>query len=154
MLVGQYYNSIDEKGRLLVPSKFRNEIEGSTVFVAPGIDRCLRIFTPERWNVVVAEIMGSGSMFQKEIRETIRSLISPASECEIDKAGRVLIPQILRDSVSITKEVFVAGAVEYIELWCPEVYQEVVLGDSEKIVETTEKIGQLYAEKRKNEVLA
>lgn len=152
MLVGHYSNTIDEKGRLLIPSKFRNEIEGSTVFVAPGIDRCLRLFTPAQWAAVVKEIIGSGSMFQKETRETVRALVSPATECEIDKAGRILLPTLLREKVGISKEVFVVGAVEYIELWDPAEFEGASLGVDAQLGEFTERIGRHSAEQKRGEV--
>ncbi len=151
MLVGHYYNSIDEKGRLLIPSKFRNEIEGGTVVVAPGIERCLRVFTLAQWNVVVKEIMGSGSMFQRETRELVRTLISPAFECEIDKAGRILVPANLREKVGLSRDVYVIGAVEYLELWDPTEFDGETNGVETQVAEIAEKIGNHYAEKKKME---
>ncbi len=153
MLVGQYQNSLDDKGRLLIPAKFRNEISGNMVYVAPGIDSCLRIFTPEQWNIVVDEIMGSGSTFQKETRDLMRALVSPASECEIDKAGRVRVPQLLQERVGIVKEVLVVGAVEYIEIWSPEQYQAATEVSAEDVLVATEKIGGFYASRRKGETV-
>lgn len=152
MLIGQYVNNADEKGRLLIPSKFRNEIAGNSVVVAPGIEDCLRLFTPESWEVVVNEITGSGHMFQLETRKAVRSLVSPASECEIDKAGRILLPQHLRERAGIVKEVLVMGAVEYIELWNPEVYAKTMEVGYDQLVDATEKIGQYYADLKKTEV--
>lgn len=150
MLIGQYVNAIDDKGRLLIPSKFRSEIAGDYVYVAPGIDSCLRLYTATAWEVVVKEITESGSTFQEEHRRLIRAMIAPASECEIDKAGRILIPLHLREKVSIDKEVLVVGSIEYIELWDPKEYQQWMNGAEQQIVRSTEELGG-YLEKKKRE---
>lgn len=152
MLVGQFVNTVDDKGRMLIPSKFRNEIAGDKVIVAPGIDNCLRLYTLESWEVVVKEIMESGSTFQSENRTLIRTMISPASECEIDKSGRILIPSHLREKVAIDKDVLLAGSIEYIELWSPSVYSKVMEGSDEAAFRSSEAIGNYFAEKKKGEV--
>lgn len=152
LLIGQYLNSVDDKGRLLIPSKFRNEIAGDRVVVAPGLEQCLRLYTPDAWKVVVEEIMSSGSTFQKETRKLLRALLSPASECEIDKAGRILVPQNLREKVALVDKVLVQGVVEYIELWNPDLYEEWMSDSDEEILGAAEKIGEFFANKKKDEV--
>ena len=128
MLIGQYVNAIDDKGRLLIPSKFRSEIAGDYVYVAPGIDSCLRLYTATAWEVVVKEITESGSTFQEEHRRLIRAMIAPASD----------------------KEVLVVGSIEYIELWDPKEYQQWMNGAEQQIVRSTEELGG-YLEKKKRE---
>lgn len=79
----------------------------------------------------------------------MRALVSPASECEFDKAGRILLPQHLRESVGIVKEVFVVGAVDYVELWDPAEYRAATEVQQDQLLEATEKIGSFYADRRK-----
>ena len=122
MLIGQYFNTVDEKGRLLIPAKLRSEIAGSSVVVAHGIDRCLRIYPLDKWESVVREILGAGSSYALESRFLKRALISTASSLDVDKSGRILLPPGLREESAVIKDAVVLGSVDYIEVWGVETY--------------------------------
>ena len=151
MLVGQYLNAIDDKGRMLIPSKFRSEIAGDYVVVAPGIDNCLRLYTQSAWSVAVNEITAFTSTLNDKHRSLIRAIISPASECEIDKSGRILIPLHLRQKAAIEKEVLVVGSIEYIELWDPLAYEKWQSGCEAQIASATEELSGYLEQKKRGE---
>ena len=95
MLVGSYNHKIDSKGRTVLPAKFRGEL-GSSVVATIGIDRCIALYPVPRWEELLEKLKDLSS-FKKKARDFRRVLLSMATEQEIDGAGRILVPQILRD---------------------------------------------------------
>ena len=95
MLVGSYNHKLDSKGRTVLPAKFRGEL-GSSVVATIGIDRCIALYPVPRWEELLLKLKDLSS-FKKKTRDFRRVLLSMATEQEIDGAGRILIPQILRD---------------------------------------------------------
>ena len=90
MFMGEFKHSIDAKGRLTIPSKIRNQCQGS-VYVARGFDGCLAFYTKEEWDPFCAKLLSLPSN-KNEVRKAIRFTISSAYECEFDKLGRINIP--------------------------------------------------------------
>lgn len=117
LLTGEYRNTLDEKGRILFPSKIRTELKDNVLIVTQGIDHCLWLYTPDEWNVFSSKIMESASPFNEKNRSVIRRIIAPAQEIEFDKAGRLSIPQTLREYASLSKECVILGNIKYFELW-------------------------------------
>ncbi len=122
MITGEYRASLDEKGRILIPSKVRNGIDGGSLVVTRGIDRCLWLFPTEEWKRIAGNLMDSTSLFQSKARMLQRGFIAPAQEAEIDKAGRINVPASLRDYAHLKKECVVLGIENYIEIWDEESY--------------------------------
>jgi MraZ protein len=145
VLTGQYSNTFDEKGRLLIPSKIRSELAGDKVVVTSGVDRCLWMYHPDEWSKVVREIMGSTSQFQSKARLLQRRIIAPAVECEIDKSGRIRIPQPLREAAGLEKNAMVLGIMDYIEIWNPEVYDSYLQESESQYLEAAELLGDVLA---------
>jgi MraZ protein len=147
MFMGEYRNSIDEKGRLLVPSRIRSEVTGNVLVMTRGVDACLWIFPPEKWKQIAESIMGSSSMFKSKTRLLQRRIIAPAQECEIDRTGRVTIPPTLRESAGIEmkKEAVILGIDSYLEVWDTDAY-EAYLSESEgDFLEAAEELGDVLA---------
>ncbi len=117
MVTGESRNTLDEKGRILIPSRLRSGISGNILVVTKGIDRCLWLFSPEEWKRISDNLMQSTSLFDPRARLIRRQIIAPAQEVEIDKAGRINISPSLRDAASLTKECVVLGIENYIEIW-------------------------------------
>lgn len=117
LLTGEYRNTLDEKGRILFPSKIRTELKDNVLIVTQGIDHCLWLYTPDEWNVFSSKIMESASPFNEKNRSVIRRIIAPAQEVEFDKAGRLSIPQTLREYASLSKDCVILGNIKYFELW-------------------------------------
>lgn len=118
MFMGEYNHNVDAKGRLILPSRFREEI-GSTCVITKGYEGCLNVYPTEEWDRFVASL-GSLSEHNKDARRVLRIFASGASNAEPDKQGRVLLPQNLREYAQLTEEkseVVVVGAFSKIEIW-------------------------------------
>jgi MraZ protein len=142
---GEYRNSLDDKGRFLIPSRIRNGITGNILVLTRSVDRCLWIFTPDEWERISELIMGSSSMFNSRTRLLQRRIIAPAQECEIDKSGRITIPPTLRQSAGLEskKEAIILGVQNYMELWDVDVYNSYLLDSEVDFLEAAEDLDKL-----------
>jgi MraZ protein len=118
MFLGEYEHTIDDKGRLTVPSKFRDELAGGLV-VTRGIDRCLLIYPIAEW-MRLFERVSALPLNDRRVRAFRRRFFSAASDATPDNQGRVLIPPRLREYAGLNGNVIVAGAGAYVEVWNPE----------------------------------
>jgi MraZ protein len=149
MLMGEFRNSLDEKGRLLLPSRLRNEIAGNVLILTRGVDRCLWLFPQEEWRRISQNIMESSSVFKSKTRLLQRRIIAPAQECEIDKTGRISIPQTLRESAGLRakNEAVILGIDSYVEIWDTDIYDEYLSESEEEFQEAAEQLGELLSER-------
>ncbi len=115
MFTGQYNHTIDPKGRLILPAKFR-EILGEEFVVTKGLDGCLFVYPKDEW-AKIEEKFREVPLTTKDARKFSRFFFSGAAPCELDKQGRVLLPQVLREYAELEKEVVVAGVLNRIEIW-------------------------------------
>ena len=118
MFMGEYQHNVDLKGRLIIPSKFREQL-GDRVVVTKGLDGCLYLYSTEAWEAFLGKF-GSMNLLSPEDRKLKRYFVAGASECEFDKQGRILLPSSLRNAAGIEKDVVLAGMIDYIELWDQE----------------------------------
>lgn len=117
MFMGEYNHSIDAKGRVIVPAKFRETL-GDEFVVTLGLDGCLFVYPNEEWLNFVSELKNlPGS---KEARQLQRYFMAGAASCEVDKQGRILIPTKLRVQAGLEKEVVFVGVLSKIEIWSKE----------------------------------
>src|SRR5699024_1063530 len=121
MFMGEYQHTIDIKGRMIVPAKFREEL-GSQFVVTRGLDKCLFIYPMEEWNEV-EEKLKKLPLTKKDARAFTRFFFSGAVECDIDKQGRINIPQTLRTYADLDKDCVVIGVSNRVELWSKEVWE-------------------------------
>ncbi|QWQ39358.1 division/cell wall cluster transcriptional repressor MraZ [Gemella sp. zg-570] len=128
MFIGQYNNKMDNKGRISMPVKFREEL-GNTFIVTRGLDSCLFGYTLQEWQKIESKIK-SLPLTKKNARAFQRFFFSGAVEVEVDKQGRINIPQALIEHASLEKECVVNGVSNRIEIWDKEKWQ-VQLLDSE-----------------------
>ena len=122
MFTGTYENSIDSKNRLIIPAKYRNQLGGECV-LSRGYDRCIYIHTMEDWGQLV-EKLKELRQSDPAIREFIRKLFSQASECKLDSQGRVIVPANLKSYARIDKDLVTLGAMDKIEVWSKEIFNE------------------------------
>ena len=115
MFMGEYNHTIDTKGRLIIPARFRDEL-GEQFVITKGLDGCLNIYTTEEWKKLEAKLMAL-PMTNKDARKFTRFMISGASECELDKMGRILVPQSLRAAACLVKDVVLSGVGNRVEVW-------------------------------------
>lgn len=117
MFMGEHNHTVDAKGRIIVPAKFREEL-GEEFVVTLGLDGCLFVYPNNEWISFVNELKGlPGS---KEARQLQRYFMAGAATCEVDKQGRILIPQKLRDHAGLDKELVFVGVLNKIEIWSKE----------------------------------
>ncbi len=122
MFMGKYYNSIDAKNRMIVPSKHRDQLGGRCI-LTKGMDNCLYIYPLGEWEKVVEKVSALPQT-DVNVRKYIRDVFANAEECEIDKQGRILIPAELKKRVFIDKELVTMGAMSRIEIWSKEVWND------------------------------
>ena len=118
MFMGEYHHNIDEKGRLIMPSKFRNDL-GETFVITRGIDSCLFVYPKESWNNITSKL-NELSFTKKDVRSFQRFFLSAATICEFDKQGRVSVTSPLADYADLTKECVIIGVNDRIEIWSKE----------------------------------
>ncbi|GFI62380.1 transcriptional regulator MraZ [Clostridiales bacterium] len=118
MFIGEYSHSLDAKGRLIIPAKFRDGL-GEHFIVTKGIDRCLYIYPRSEWEVF-EEKLRQLPLANTDARRFTRFFLSGAVECDVDNQGRIIIPQSLRSYASLGKEVVSAGVGSRIEVWNKE----------------------------------
>lgn len=137
MFVGKYYNSIDSKSRIIVPAKFRDELEGSCI-IAKALDRCLTIYPREQWEKFVEEKLEILPTGNPQARKLKRHFYSSAAECDVDKQGRLTIPQELKEYAGITKELITVGSDKTIEIWSRENWEEELDPDTGELMNASE----------------
>lgn len=115
MFMGEFNHTVDAKGRVIVPSKFRDKL-GETFVITKGFDRCLSIYDMENWRGV-QEKLAQMPMLTEDSRTIRRMMVGSASESEFDKQGRVLIPAPLREYAGISKDAVMIGNIDHIEIW-------------------------------------
>jgi MraZ protein len=118
MFLGQYQHNLDDKGRLMIPARYR-DLLAAGAFITQGFDRCLMVMTDAYFQDVYARI-SSMNMADSSARMLKRLILSNAYPVEVDKVGRILVPQNLREFLAINSgELVVAGQGEYFEVWTP-----------------------------------
>jgi MraZ protein len=146
VLKGHYINSINEKGRLSIPSKFRDILKEwgtENLIVTKSIDPCLLAFAPDDWERVAKLASGLSNVKREDIWFK-RHVVGSAEECLLDAQGRILIPSGLREYADLKKKCLLVGIVDRIEIWDQDTYNrsmEEALEDSEKLREGLAKLG-------------
>jgi MraZ protein len=123
---GMFRNTLDEKGRLILPAKLRDVLPCSSVVLTQGLERCIWLFPGEQWEELVQKIMERTSLFNENSRMIQRWFIAPAQEVEVDKTGRISIPQSLREFAHMGegKECVIAGVIKRLEIWDSAEYEQ------------------------------
>ena len=122
MFMGEYNHTIDAKGRLIIPSKFR-EILGDVFVVTKGLEGCLFVYDNEEWKRF-EEKLRALPITNKEARQFVRFFLAGAAEVEVDKQGRILLPNVLREFAQINKDVALLGVGSRIEIWGRERFED------------------------------
>jgi len=122
--IGRYEHSLDAKGRVILPVKFRPEFERGG-FLSQSAEGCLALWTPEEFDLQL-EVNRERAAQSRDDRNLVRVWASGSSEVEIDKSGRMPIPGFLRSFAALESDVLVMGAIDRVELWSPAVWQDKV----------------------------
>ncbi|MCD5406540.1 MAG: division/cell wall cluster transcriptional repressor MraZ [Desulfotomaculum sp.] len=141
MFMGEHSHTIDAKGRLIIPARFREGL-GDQFVVTKGLDNCLFVYPQQEW-VALEQKLKSLPFTKADARAFVRFLFSGANECEVDKQGRVLIPANLREYAQLSKEVVVLGVSSRVEIWSEQHWHSYNTTANESFEEIAEKIVDL-----------
>ena len=139
MFMGEYNHTIDAKGRLIVPAKFREQL-GEAFVITNGNDGCLNIYTREDWETFLEKLQLLPN--NGDSRKLKRKLVAQANDVELDKQGRILVPPALREHAGLSKDVVLAGVIDKIEIWDKDRWEEQAdVSDIDDIAERLADIG-------------
>jgi len=141
MFTGEFQHSIDDKGRLIMPAKFR-ELLGEAFMITKGLDGCLFVYPQDEWQNLEKKLKNL-PFTNKDARAFARFFFSGASECEADKQGRILISGILREYSKIVKDIVIIGVGTRIEIWSKEIWAGYSQATAENYEELAEKMVEL-----------
>lgn len=134
MFMGQYEHSIDAKGRIIIPAKYREDL-GESFVVTRGLDGCLFLYPQSEWQNFVEKLQGLPS--SQNTRKMQRQFLSKAMEVVLDKQGRILIPSLLREIAALEKEVVFVGMMNRVEVWDKNRLKQQELQEDEEALEMT-----------------
>ena len=135
---GEFRHTIDAKGRLIVPSRMRDELSGGVIVLTRWLEDCIAVWSQQGWQEMESKLREAGSS-SRDARNFVRHVTASAHPDEVDKQGRISVPQRLRDIAGITREVVVIGALNRGELWSPERWdQEKQSVDETRLAELAE----------------
>ena len=140
MFMGEYNHTVDAKGRLIIPSRFREELKNEFI-VTKGLDGCLFVFPGNEWQIF-EEKLKALPLTNKNARQFSRFLVAGATPCELDRQGRILVPQTLREFAGLEKDVVLTGNLNRIEVWSKEKWNEICdYDDMDSIAESMQDMG-------------
>ena len=140
MFMGEYNHTIDAKGRLIIPSKFRETL-GDEFVVTKGLDGCLFVYDNKEWSAF-EEKLKSLPLTNKDARQFVRFFLAGATLAEVDKQGRILVPSSLREFAGLEKEVVLVGVASRVEIWSKSRWEDTAsYDDVEEIAEHMAELG-------------
>lgn len=140
MFMGEYNHTIDAKGRLIVPSKFRESL-GDEFVVTKGLDGCLFVYDNQEWTAF-EEKLKTLPLTNKEARQFVRFFLAGAASLEVDRQGRILLPANLREFAGLEKDAVLIGVASRIEIWSKERYEgEISYENVDEIAEHMTELG-------------
>lgn len=141
MFMSQYNHTVDAKGRLSIPSKFREKL-GDEFVITKGMDGCLFVYDNNDWAEFEQKLMSLPTLTNKDARQFVRFFLSGAAQVEVDKQGRILLPASLRSFAALERDVVLVGVGNRIEIWSQERWDSLEMdGDMNEIAATMEGFG-------------
>ncbi|MEF2964679.1 division/cell wall cluster transcriptional repressor MraZ [Paenibacillus sp. M1] len=138
MFMGEFQHSIDEKGRIIIPAKFR-DLLGASFVVTRGLDQCLFVYPQAEWEVLEQKLKALPLM-KSDARAFTRFFFSGATECEWDKQGRVNLPGNLRQYAKLEKDCVVLGVSNRVEIWSRDIWEQYFQQSEDTFNEIAEKL--------------
>jgi len=140
MFMGEYNHTIDQKGRLIIPSKFR-EVLGDEFVVTKGLDGCLFVYDQTEWQSFEEKLKALPTT-SKDARQFVRFFLAGAASVEVDKQGRILLPAVLREFAALEKDISLIGVGSRVEIWSKERWEGMAsYDDMEEIAEHMAEFG-------------
>lgn len=141
MFIGEYNHNLDQKGRMAIPAKFRNQLKKGAV-VTKGLDNCLFLYPKEKWQEM-AQKFADLPISQSKARAFARHMLAGATEVEFDNQGRITIPEYLRKFTGLKKKAIVAGLYDRLEIWDEEKWNSYKKGAEENSADIAEELGEM-----------
>ena len=141
MFMGEYQHTLDDKGRMIIPVKFREDL-GSSFVMTRGLDKCLFVYPRFEWESLEAKLKKL-PMTRADARSFVRFFFSGATECELDKQGRILIPATLREYATLDRDCVVLGVSNRVEIWSDSVWKQYSSEAAGSFEEISEKLVDL-----------
>ena len=141
MFIGEYNHSLDDKGRLAIPAKFRAVLKKGGV-VTKGLDNCLFLYTKEQWAIIAAKFAAL-PISQSKSRALARHMLAGAMDLEFDNQGRITLPEYLRDFANLKRKIIVAGLYNHLEIWDEGAWKKYKALTEKKSNQIAEELGGL-----------
>ncbi|MCL6626101.1 MAG: division/cell wall cluster transcriptional repressor MraZ [Alicyclobacillus shizuokensis] len=141
MFMGEFQHTLDDKGRMIVPVRFREEL-GSSFVITRGLDKCLFVYPMAEWETLEGKLKAL-PLTRADARSFVRFFFSGASECSLDKQGRMLIPGSLRDYAGLERDCVVLGVSNRVEIWAQATWQSYSANAAESFAEIAENLVDL-----------
>lgn len=141
MFIGEFTHNLDVKGRIAIPVKFRDKLTTGAI-ITRGLDHCLFVFTNKEWEILAQKLIAL-PLAQANSRAFVRLMLSGAMDVELDKQGRILVPDYLREYAGLEKEAVVAGVYNRMEIWDSKKWNEYKIKTESSSDEIAEKMGEL-----------
>ncbi|MEE8131439.1 MAG: division/cell wall cluster transcriptional repressor MraZ [Candidatus Paceibacterota bacterium] len=141
MFIGEFKHNLDSKGRIAVPAKFRSKLSGGAI-ITRGLDHCLFVFGNKEWETLAQKLVAL-PLAQANSRAFVRLMLAGAMDVELDKQGRILVPDYLREYAGLKKQTTVAGLYNRIEIWDSESWKEYKTKTESASDEIAEKLSEL-----------
>ena len=141
MFMSEYNHTLDTKGRLIIPAKFR-EVLGEEFVISKGMDGCLFVYANDDWNAFEQKLT-SLPLINKEARQFARFFLAGAATVEVDKQGRILVPGNLRDFAGLEKDVVLVGVASRIEIWSKAKWDGITEDEDEAMEDIAERMADL-----------
>ena len=136
MLIGEFHHNIDDKGRIVIPTKYREEL-GNEFIITRGIEKCLYVYSYQEWEKLVNKL-NTLPFTKRDARTFSRSFFSGATVCEFDKNGRINITSPLIVYAGLTKECVIIGVNDRLEIWNADAFNNFITDNNEKLDEIAE----------------
>ena len=148
LLTGNFRATLDEKSRISLPSLLRRNLNETSVWITEGEENCLRLYPSASWNEMLNDIMENTETLSAKDRRVRRQLIGSSQEVEIDKAGRIPIPQNYREHAKLSRDCMVLGQVDYIEIWDEPLYKAYKTSGVDEYTAASEELSSRMREKK------
>ncbi|PLX18949.1 MAG: cell division/cell wall cluster transcriptional repressor MraZ [Candidatus Muiribacterium halophilum] len=142
MFLGEYKHTLDKKGRVIIPSRFRQEL-GDTFIITCGFEKCLTIYPMDKWEEISDKISNL-PFVDRNVRSFIRLIYSKAVEVSLDKLGRIVVPQNLREYASLDKDAVINGILDNIEVWDKQTWEEYSNKASDDFEDQAQKLTDIF----------
>jgi MraZ protein len=140
---GIYTNTLDDKGRISIPADLRERLETPVLVLTKGLEHCVWVLPPDYWEKLSERILNPQSLDMEEASLLHYRFIVPRQEAELDRIGRIAVPQSLRDFAGLSRECFILGKGEYLEIWNAEAFREFEAASERSIRAAVKKLGSL-----------